>query len=93
MGDRAEISWVSKLALPALAGQHPQWVDKRPLDAWETVDRARTNDLRYESKDSREMEKCSMSPKLLRVSLEVRAVRYLRGHWPFSSVGEGCVHD
>lgn len=46
-----------------------------------------TKDLRYESNDSREMEKGSMS-QLLRVSVEVRP-RYLRGHWAFSWVGEG----
>lgn len=51
----------------------------------------RTNDRLYESKDSREMEKCSMSPKLLLVSLDVRA-RYFRGHWAFSSGGDGCTN-
>lgn len=51
---------------------------------------ARTNDLRYESKDSREMGKCSISPKLLLVSVDALDDRYLRGgHCPFSSVGEG----
>lgn len=50
----------------------------------------RTNERRYESKDSREMEKCSMSPKLLLVSVDVRE-RYFRGHWPFSSGGDGCT--
>lgn len=49
-----------------------------------------TNDRLYESKDSLEMPKWSISPKLLLVSVEFRE-RYLRGHWPCScsSVGEG----
>lgn len=50
-----------------------------------------TNDRRYESKDSREMEKCSMSPKLLRVSIDVRdVVKYRFGHDGSLSVGDGC---
>ena len=52
----------------------------------------RTKDRRYESNDSREMEKGSMSPMLLRVSVELREDRYLRGQFPFSSVGEGWSH-
>jgi hypothetical protein len=49
-----------------------------------------SKERRYESKDSREMEKCSMSPTLGRVSVELRAdERYFLGHRAFSSVGEG----
>lgn len=52
----------------------------------------RTNERLYESKDSREMEKCSISPLSVRVSVELRPEpRYLRGHRPFSSVGDGCA--
>lgn len=37
------------------------------------------------------MEKCSISPLSVRVSVELRPEpRYLRGHKAFSSVGEGC---
>lgn len=49
----------------------------------------RTKDRRYESKDSREMENCSISPEL---SDDSRDERFLRGHWLFSSAGEGCPH-
>ncbi len=54
---------------------------------------AHTNDRRYESKDSREMEKCSMSPaaapaELLLLSLDVRA-RYRRGQVASFSTGDG----
>lgn len=38
------------------------------------------------------MEKCSMSPKLLRVSDDVRVARCLRGHCALSSLGDGCSH-
>jgi hypothetical protein len=48
-----------------------------------------TNERRYESKESREIEKCSMSPMLLRVSIEVREFAGRLGQRPFSSVGEG----
>jgi len=65
-------------------------LQKRSAAAYSQQPAARTKDRRYESKDSREMEKCSMSPKLLLVSDEARDDRYLRGHWPFSSVGDGC---
>jgi hypothetical protein len=47
-----------------------------------------TKDRLYESKDSREIEKCSISPTSLRVSVELRD-RYLRGHDASFSVGEG----
>jgi hypothetical protein len=46
----------------------------------------RTNDRRYESKDSREIENCSISTEL---SDDSRDEICLRGHWPFSSEGEG----
>jgi hypothetical protein len=36
------------------------------------------------------MENGSMSPILLRVSVDVRDDKYLRGQTPFSSVGDGC---
>lgn len=49
----------------------------------------RTNERRYESNDSREIENCSISPEL---SDDSRDERYLRGQWPFSSEGEGCSH-
>lgn len=48
-----------------------------------------TKDRRYESNDSREIEKGSMSPILLRVSVELREDMYLRGQFPLSSVGDG----
>jgi len=47
-----------------------------------------SKDRLYESKDSREMEKCSISPKLLGVSVEVRD-KYRRGHVVLFSVGDG----
>lgn len=55
--------------------------------------RRHTKDLRYESNDSREMEKGSISPTpLWRVSVEVRRDdRKPLGHSPFSSVGDGCT--
>lgn len=52
-----------------------------------TGDRAEmSNDRRYESKDSREIENASISPEL---SDDSRDERCLRGHWLFSSEGEG----
>lgn len=53
-----------------------------------------SKDRLYESNDSREMEKCSISPPTLsfRVSVELRPDdRYFLGHSPFSSVGEGYI--
>lgn len=57
--------------------------------------KTRTNDRRYESNDSREMGKCSISPlpplpppPLLLRSLDVRA-RYRRGQAPSRSIGDG----
>ena len=51
----------------------------------------RTKERRYESNDSREMEKCSISPgPLLLASEDDReTARYFFGHDPFSSVGDG----
>jgi len=60
---------------------------------WET--RGITNERRYESKDSREMVNCSISPVsvvALLLWLEARE-RYRRGQGVSFSGGEGCESD
>lgn len=47
-----------------------------------------SNDRLYESNDSREMEKCSISPELLLVSDDARE-RYFLGHTDSLSTGDG----
>jgi hypothetical protein len=49
-----------------------------------------TNDLLYESKDSREIENASIS-SLFRVLLDVPETFDRRGHNPFFSGGEGLL--
>lgn len=63
----------------------------QPVTAGDARHRRLTNERRYESNDSREMEKCSISPELPLESEDDRdaVVRYLLGHALFSSVGDG----
>lgn len=67
------------------------WSTSAPSCATLTASKRLTNERRYESKDSLEMEKGSMSPMLLRVSIELRdgAAAGRLGHKLFSSLGEG----
>lgn len=53
--------------------------------------RALTNDLLYESNDSREIEKASISDSLSRVPVEAPEGFDLRGQKLFFSGGEGLV--
>ncbi len=63
--------------------------ERKPKDSASAECRTeRTKDLLYESNDSREMEKCSISPALLLVSLDARD-RYRLGQVASFSMGEG----
>lgn len=64
-GDRAEISYTE-----VNAQQVRKAVLKSLFSHWASI--ALTKDRRYESKDSLEMPKCSISPRSLLVSVELR---------------------